>query len=102
MTRALAPGARPAGATVGLGAAVAVTVAVASAFAAEAVAFTGGAVAAVFDSVAVAVGFGVGVTRTWNPPQANMANSNIVSAKNNGKYLCLRFIFASRRGEAQS
>ena len=84
-TRTLAPGARPAGAAVGLGAVVAVGVAVASAFGAEAVVFAGGTVAAAFDSVAVAVGLGVGVTRTWNPPQANMAISNIASAKNNGQ-----------------
>ena len=57
----------------------------------------GGTVAAAFDSVAVAVGLGVGVTRTWNPPQANIANSNIASAKNNGQYLGRRYIFASKR-----
>ena len=45
----------------------------------------GGTVTAAFDSVAVAVGFGVGVTRTWNPPQANMANSHIASAKYTGQ-----------------
>jgi hypothetical protein len=42
-------------------------------------------VAVVFDSVAVAVGFGVGVTRTWNPPHASVLNSHIASAKNTGQ-----------------
>jgi hypothetical protein len=80
---------------VGLGAVVTVGVAVASAFEAEAAVFAGGTVAAGFDSVAVAEGLGVGVTRTWNPPQANIANSHIASAKNNGQCLGRRYIFAS-------
>jgi hypothetical protein len=93
----LAPTAMTAGAEVGLGAGVAVGAAVATAFVTAAVARAAEVVAAAFDSVAVAVGFGVGVTRTWKPPQASMANSHIANAKNSGQYLCLRFIFASER-----
>jgi hypothetical protein len=61
------------------------------------VAGAAGVVAAALVSAAVAEGFGVGVTRTWNPPHASMAISNIASAQKSGQSLGRRYIFASKR-----
>jgi hypothetical protein len=45
--------------------------------------------------VAVGEGFGVGVTRTWNPPQASMADTSKAKGNKIGQRLCVRFIVAS-------
>jgi hypothetical protein len=47
-------------------------------------------------------GFGVGVTRTWKPPQANMASSSIAAGSTIGQRIALAFIVASLALEARS
>jgi hypothetical protein len=89
----------PAGGAVGLGAIVADGTTVASVFGVDAVAWTADAgVVGEAAVVAVAVGFGVGVTRTWNPPQASVESNSTPNAKKTGQSVGRRFIFASRLG----
>jgi len=88
---------RPAGADVGLGAVVAVGVAFNSLVGASVAAGAAGVITTAFVFVVVGEGFGVGVTRTWNPPQASIGNTSKAKGNKIGQRLCVRFIVASER-----